>query len=57
VKKMKIHENSIKKGVESEFYGKKGYKYSKYRAATLFIIQKGYEEFLKIADTWKNQYG
>ena len=39
------------------FYGKKGYKYSKYKEATLFIMQNGYEEFLKIADTWKNQYG
>ena len=39
------------------FYSKNGYKYSKYREATLFIRQKGYDEFLKIADTWNKQYG
>jgi hypothetical protein len=39
------------------FYGKKGYKYSKYREATLFIRAEGYGAFLKIADDWKRQYG
>lgn len=41
----------------NEFYGKKGYKYTKYMQATEFIRQNGYDEFIKIADTWKNAYG
>ncbi len=39
------------------FYGKKGYKYGKYRQAIAFIGQNGYAAFLKIADTWTNAYG
>jgi hypothetical protein len=38
-------------------YSKNGYKYQKYREATLFIRVNGYEKFLKIADQWKLQYG
>jgi hypothetical protein len=40
-----------------EFYGKKSYKYRKYEEATLFIREKGYSNFLEVADGWKNQYG
>lgn len=39
------------------FYGKKSYKYKKYEEATLFIREKGYSNFLEVADGWKNQYG
>lgn len=39
------------------FYSKKSYKYGKYREATLFIREKGYSNFLEVADGWKNQYG
>ena len=39
------------------FYKKKSYKYKKYQEATLFIREKGYENFLEIANEWKNQYG
>ncbi|WP_292471477.1 hypothetical protein [Methanolobus sp.] len=41
----------------NEFYGKKGHKYNKYKQATQFIRENGYEEFLKIADNWTNTYG
>lgn len=40
-----------------DFYGKKAYKYRKYKEATLFIKDNGYHAFLEIADTWKAQYG
>lgn len=43
--------------VITEFYSKKGYKYKKYKQATDFIISNGYDNFLEIADTWKNAYG
>lgn len=39
------------------FYNKTPYKYKKYKEATLFIKNNGYDDFLKIANTWKNQYG
>lgn len=39
------------------FYGKKNYKYKKYKEATLFIRERGYSSFLEVADKWKNQYG
>jgi hypothetical protein len=39
------------------FYSKKNYKYKKYQAATLFIRDKGYNNFIEIADNWKSQYG
>jgi hypothetical protein len=39
------------------FYAKRGYKYKKYREAIEFIRASGYEDFLKIADGWKMQYG
>ncbi len=41
----------------NEFYGKKGYKYRKYKQALEFIRQHGYSEFLKIAGTWTHAYG
>ncbi|MDN7025782.1 DUF3795 domain-containing protein [Methanoculleus sp. FWC-SCC1] len=40
-----------------EFYGKKGYKYNKYRQAIAFIRENGYPAFLEIADTWTNASG
>ena len=39
------------------FYKKNGYKYKKYKEAIEFIRSNSYEEFIKIADTWKMQYG
>ena len=39
------------------FYSKNGYKYKKYREATLFIRESGYRRFLEISDSWNNQYG
>jgi hypothetical protein len=39
------------------FYGKKGYKYRKYREAVEFIREHGYNRFLIVADGWKNQLG
>jgi hypothetical protein len=44
-------------GMIQSFYSKKGYKYSKYKEATLFIRDKGYGIFLRNADSWKSQYG
>ncbi|MBP1927797.1 hypothetical protein J2741_000344 [Methanolinea mesophila] len=41
----------------NEFFGKKGYKYRRYREALEFIRRHGYAKFVKIADTWKNAYG
>jgi hypothetical protein len=40
-----------------EFYGKKGYKYKKYRQALEFIRENGYARFIEIADTWRGPYG
>jgi hypothetical protein len=40
-----------------DFYSKKSYKYKKCEEATQFIRAKGYCDFLKVADGWKNQYG
>ena len=34
-----------------------GYKYGKYKEAIQFIKQNGYFSFLRIANTWKMQYG
>ncbi len=39
------------------FYNKTGYKYGQYKKAVEFIKQKGYDEFLKIADAWNNAMG
>jgi len=39
------------------FYGKKGYKYAKYRQATEFIRLHGYEAFLSAAAQWRRAYG
>lgn len=41
----------------AEFYGKKGYKYGKYREALVFIRNNGYEEFISIAGKWTKAYG
>ena len=41
----------------TEFYGKHGYKYGKYRQAIEFIRQNGYKEFLAQADNWKGPRG
>ncbi len=41
----------------NDFYNKKSYKYKKYHQAIQFIVENGYEEFLKISDTWKNAHG
>ncbi len=39
------------------FYGKNGYKYDKYRQATAFIRENGYNAFLKAARQWTRAYG
>lgn len=44
-------------GILRDFYCKKGYKYSKYKQSIEFIIEKGYEEFLKSAGKWNGPYG
>jgi hypothetical protein len=41
----------------NEFYNKNGYKYGKYKQAIEYIRKNGYDEFLEIADKWKNAYG
>jgi hypothetical protein len=41
----------------NDLYNKKGYKYGKYRQATVFIKQNGYDAFLEIANKWKNAHG
>ncbi|WP_406656387.1 DUF3795 domain-containing protein [Methanolobus sp. ZRKC2] len=43
--------------VINDFHSKKSYKYGKYKQAIEFIKQNGYDEFMKIADTWTNAYG
>ncbi|MDD4897758.1 MAG: hypothetical protein PHY70_00015 [Methanocellales archaeon] len=40
-----------------DFYNKKGYKYKKYRQSIEFIRKNGYDDFIKIADSWKGPYG
>lgn len=40
-----------------EFYNKNGYKYRKYKEATEYIREYGYDRFLAIAKKWKNAYG
>jgi hypothetical protein len=39
------------------FYQKNGLKYQKYRQATLYIRQCGYEAFIELADKWTCAYG
>lgn len=39
------------------FYGHAGYKYRKYREATAFIRERGYEEYLRFANGWNGAYG
>ena len=40
-----------------EFHNKNGYKYRKYKEAIEFIRANGYEEFIRVAEPWKMQYG
>lgn len=44
-------------GIIGEFYGKKGYKYKKYRESLEFIRRCGYGKFFESADGWKGAYG
>lgn len=39
------------------FFGKKGYKYGRYRQSLEFIRERGYRDFLKAARGWKGAYG
>jgi len=41
----------------NEFYNKNGYKYGKYKQATEYIKENGYDAFIKIADKWSNASG
>lgn len=43
--------------VIKDFYEKNGFKYKKYKQACDYIRENGYDEFIKIADNWKNAYG
>ena len=43
--------------VVGDWYGKKGYKYKKYRQSIEFIKKYGYLRFIRLADKWKNAYG
>jgi hypothetical protein len=40
-----------------KFHHHQGYKYSKYRQSTAYIIKYGYENFIEKADSWHNAYG
>lgn len=40
-----------------EFFGKKGYKYGKYRQSLEFIRKNGYEKFFAFTEKWKCAYG
>jgi hypothetical protein len=44
-------------GIIQGLYNKKGYKYRKYRQSAEFIIENGYDNFIKMADKWKGPYG
>jgi hypothetical protein len=39
------------------FYGKKGYKYGRYRKAMEFIRSHGYDAYLDAAASWTGAYG
>jgi hypothetical protein len=39
------------------FYGKKGYKYQKYRQSMEYLRTHGYDSFLEAAAKWKGAYG
>lgn len=41
----------------NDFYNKNGYKYGKYKQATEYIKENGYDAFIKIADKWNNAHG
>ena len=40
-----------------DFQSKNGTKYKKYKEALEYIRSNGYADFIRIADTWKIQYG
>ena len=41
----------------NDFYAKGGYKYKKYQQSTEFIKEKGYDQFIEIANNWRGPYG
>jgi len=43
--------------INSEFYGKNGHKYLRYKASLEFIRGHGYDEFAERAKDWKRAYG
>lgn len=43
--------------IVNDFYSKNGYKYGKYRQATIYIRAHGYKAFLEFADKWHNAHG
>jgi hypothetical protein len=44
-------------GIIQPFHRREGYKYDKYRQATVYIRANGYKAFLAIADGWRDAYG
>jgi len=40
-----------------DLYGKKGYKYKKYKQAIEFIKENGYPDFIKLANNWNGAFG
>ena len=44
-------------GTIQGFYRKNGFKYKKYRQSIEFIQEKGYNEFIRLADEWNGAYG
>lgn len=50
-------ENYDKCEIIQDFHNKDGHKYKKYREAIIFIMNNGYEKFIRIANEWKIQYG
>lgn len=44
-------------GTLQGFYGKKGYRYGKYRQSFQFIRSHGYDRFLQAADQWTSPRG
>ena len=43
--------------IVGNWYAKNGYKYKKYKQAINFIKEKGYRDFIKLADKWNGAYG
>jgi hypothetical protein len=50
-------EEYVSCSIIQDWFNKNGYKYKKYKESIEFIRQNGYDKFLKIANSWKNQYG